>query len=690
MNTTDTLLNELSAEIDMEDYPQVILLCEKQSPGENENLVTRALEFASRHHRGQVRRSGEHYITHPLATAEIIASQMGITDPEIVAAAILHDLVEDIDQVENSHIVEQFGETVACYVQGCTKIRLLSAEPKFSKDETYKQMLTMGSEYPEILLIKIADRLHNMETLASLPEKKRQRIALETIEVYAPLAGMLKMFPFKRRLYHLAIRQRFPQKSKKLSRAIQTFIESNNGYDIEKLLEQGYAGYPFPVKVRIRPKTLWSYYSPQTNTIKFEHAENQLDITIVLHTDDPGQCYTALGFINRNFSPVPKTIRDYIANQKESGYQSLHVGIKFNNLDYLVKIRTHQMDQSARKGILLHSGSQEVFARFRSKITDELRHIGEYKGDPLGRKKMLHGLRNFDEIYVYTPKGDIYTLPKGSIVMDFAYSVHTGLGDDCSHARVNKRRVEASQVLEDGDTVEIVKEGPPVEMTAALENRCRTTKAQNFINKRILTIRNTYAASAGKTIILQELDRYLLDPAILESREVSDFLVYKRYKDLDQWFTRIGQDVDSPLELLSEFGIKPYRDAPLNRLLISGLIACVHKFSKCCNPIPADRDVVAALSVRGVSFHRETCQKLADLEPEKKKRLVNIRWDMDRPWQHPIRFTITIHGIQLNQCLSYLSAIPATIRVNTIREKTVARGKAAVTIELDLAGFQES
>ena len=517
------VVENLAREIPLDNYKNVIELCCRPTGERGENLVLKALAFAHKHHAGQTRRSGEPYITHPIAAAEILAGTLGLKDPELIAAAILHDIVEDVKGVSTHDIRYRFGQNVAAFVDGCTKLKLARLDNTQSKDLTYQKMVLMASRHPEILLIKMADRMHNMETIGALQENRRQRIAQETMEVYAPLAAKLNLFTLKRRLYHLSIQQRFPKQSKRMMGMLNKLMASREVKAVQKGLETAFQDLPFKVRVASRLKTLWALYSPAKKTLGPENAENMVDFTLIADTDILSECYRVLGIVNGLYAPVPKSIRDYIANPKTNGYQSLHVRILCKEQKYLVKIRTEEMDQVARRGVLLHWDDKEMFQEYRQMISDALRNIGEFQGSPAGRKHLIGQLSSDQEIFVYTPQGDIQYLPLGSVVLDFAYKVHTSLGAHCSYAWVNNLRVPPDYQLNDGDTVRIVTSEKTLEMGPGFEQLCKTPKARSAINRYFQKRRRAHARQIGWDFLLQEMNRHGISIHLLSSRAMKNF-----------------------------------------------------------------------------------------------------------------------------------------------------------------------
>ncbi|HBZ54766.1 MAG TPA: bifunctional (p)ppGpp synthetase/guanosine-3',5'-bis(diphosphate) 3'-pyrophosphohydrolase, partial [Syntrophobacteraceae bacterium] len=428
-----------------------------------------ALQFAHDMHAGQIRKSGAPYISHPCAVAEILLREFGIKDSALLAAALLHDIVEDIPQVTLGDIDSHFGSTVADLVDGCTKLTRYHLDRATLKDLTHSKIFLSASRRLGVLVIKLIDRLHNLRTLHYLKQAKRQRIAQETVEVYAPIASILNIAQLKRELYHLALNHLYPRKSKKILNITRGLRNASEVLEIESALKNALAVLPHRVAVRPRVKGLGTYYDRLKRTLSLYNAENRVDFAIILETDDILTCYHTLGIVSSSFPPVPRTLRDFIANPKANGYQSLHVRCHFKGQNYLIKIRTPEMDRRAVFGILSDWDSQKQLGdEHWQEISELLRNIGEYMGAGRQRKALLR-LSEAEDVFAYTPAGDIHYFPKGAVVLDFAYKIHSELGEYCQGALVNESRVGPSQVLRDGDVVQIIKATIPLEVDLSME-----------------------------------------------------------------------------------------------------------------------------------------------------------------------------------------------------------------------------
>ncbi|MBF0202096.1 MAG: bifunctional (p)ppGpp synthetase/guanosine-3',5'-bis(diphosphate) 3'-pyrophosphohydrolase [Desulfamplus sp.] len=687
-------LNEI---LHLEDYPCLINLCCRNNRDGSKNIILEALEFAYEHHAGQIRKSGELYINHPIAVAEIIAGTMGLNDPELIAATLLHDIVEDVSSLTTGIIEKRFGKNVARFVDGCTKMKMRSLDKSLNKDMTYKKLISMASENPEILLIKIADRVHNMHTINFLNVHKRQRIAHETMEIYAPLAEKLGLFSIKRTLFEMALRHLFPKKSKKLLNILKTVGASDDVAEIKSQLAMECRMFQFNIRVTSRLKNLYAFYSSRKKTLDINRAENLVDFTIILDTMGELNCYHVLGIINTLFSPVPKSIRDYIANPKTNGYKSIHVRITYKDRRYLVKIRTADMERIARRGVLLHWDNRDHSHKYKKVLNDILKDIADYEGSPVTRKDMIRQLIEDDKVFVYTPNGSLHYLPEGSIVLDFAYKIHTTLGDHCRYAMVNSSRVSPSHLLRDGDKVEIITSSSPSEISSDIEVRCRTPKARSAINKKIQKKRDNYAGKIGRDIMHQAIDRYGFGNEIFDSGSLYDFLAYQGLDTLEDFFVSIGQFRFVPLEVLWEIDTKDSGSriekvlaagkSQLFSLMLTELQRDVHKFSQCCTPLPGVESCLGLLSVNGISLHRIHCEKYKSRRGYSDDKRVHITWDMKKIWREPVVFNIIFRGISFNDLIGIIADIISVVNITTIDSSS---REGAIALKVELQSFDQT
>jgi GTP pyrophosphokinase len=672
---------------------------------DNEGVFIDALHFAYNLHAGQTRKSGAPYISHPCAVAEILARELQVKDPQLLAAALLHDVVEDVPSINLEDVEERFGATVAELVDGCTKLTRHHLDRATLKDLTHSKIFLSASRRLGVLVIKLADRLHNLRTLHYLPQAKRQHIAHETVEVYAPIAAKFNIFPLKRELYHLALSFLYPRKSKKILQFMREFRNAPQVIEIEDRLRDLFSDPSNPdIIIRPRSKGLGSYYSLLKRTLDLTNAENHVDFTIILQTEDVLKCYLAMGIINTAFPPTPRTIRDFIATPKTNGYKSLHVRIHVGGTNYLIKIRTPEMDQWATYGILREWDVQKPISdEHWQEISELLRTIGEYGGAAPQRKALIR-LSESEEIYTYTPKGDIYYLPKGSIVLDFAYRIHSELGDHCEGAMVNNEWVPPTSRLKDGDFVEIITSPEPPDIDLDLEELCKTPKARTAINKRLQQKRRHHAREVGQQILEQELKRHGLPAEILEGESTRLILEFLSMKDISELFVRLGQDLLSPHLVLYYLGTPPHdRDrsssqhetiASLpyehNLLCVAEPDKAIHKFARCCNPYPGQRNVVATLSERGITFHHKDCKDLHlrhDLEPQ---QLLDVKWSEGVSWKHPLMFHLHVFQETLVSLASSLASLPPGSYIHRMESALDKHNQHMLRMSVRFRAFKEA
>ena len=666
-----------------------------------------ALEFAYNLHAGQVRKSGMPYISHPCAVAEILAHELKLKDPVTLTATLLHDVVEDVPSITLEDVENRFGLQVAELVDGCTKLARYYLDRSTLKDLTHSKIFLSASRRLGVLIIKLADRLHNLRTLHYLASAKRQRIALETIEVYAPIAAKLSIFQLKRELYHLALSHLYPRKSKKIQHYTQGLLTAPETLEFSEKLKRALADAPFTSHLRPRVKGLGSYYNPLKRTLDDSNAENHVDLTIVLDSENPLQCYYTLGIVNTTFSPVPRTMRDFIATPKNTTYKSLHVRVHQGGRNYLVKIRTPEMDANATYGVLNHWDSREPLSDEHWQDLSELfRNIGEYGGAGAQRKALIR-LSETEEIFIHTPRGDLYYFPKGSIVLDFAYKIHSDLGHNCHGAMVNNQWKPLTYELRDGDTVEILASDEPFDVDPDLEQLCKTPKARTSINRRLQQKRLRFAEEIGRQILLQEFKRHGIDSGVLADESTRLMLEIIGVGSLQDLFIKIGQDLLSPHLVLYYLsspdsptprkehapkpGIEPcFLPHDRNVLFTPDLDKAIHKFARCCNPFPGQEGVLATLSERGVTFHHESCTEILSRHDLSPARLLNVEWDMPGQWRFPLVFQLDVLQESPSSLFPSLTGLPPGIRINSLRHCSDKGGQFSTRMEAVLQSFQEA
>jgi len=587
-----------------------------------------ALDFAVEAHRGQRRKSGDPYILHPCNVARILAEEMEIRDPEILAAALLHDTVEDVEEVTTEVIGERFGKNVEIIVDGCTKITHFFGDKQTFYKLVHRKIFSGAAARLEVMLVKLADRLHNLRTLDAMRRDRRQKIADETLDIYAPMARVMGLFSMKRELYDLALKYKFPKQSNKILAHIRNLENSPEVADIVSTLWEDFQNSWITAEIKPRAKGLWGYFDP-VNKVLAKAIDHPMEFIILV--DDIETCYRVLGLVNQKFPPIPRTIRDFIANPKPTGYQGLHARANIKGRNYLFKIRTPEMARNAQKGIIKAWSEHKPAGQFEKTLREMFDLLGTDEG--LSPREMI-AASGKKEIYTYTPKGDTICLPLQSIVLDFAFQVHTDVGKRCIAAIIKRERVEPDHVLKDGDQVKIVLQEKPVLFEPRLQELCKTPRSRSGLAKGFRIRRQDLAVKIGRVILEQECQRYGL---VLKDllRYEGDMLGQLSMESLDQLFLNVGvagisfRDLRHKIvNLLPEdiAIIKP-SGRGLNKISLNTLDPAVIKFSACCKPTPSEKDLIGILNERGISVHQKTCERFRSLKV-RREDVVEVSWQL--------------------------------------------------------------
>jgi len=606
-------------------------------------LLDRALRFSAAAHRGQKRMSGEDFISHSIAVAQILAEQL--LDTTSIAAALLHDVVEDSD-VRVEDIAREFGGEIAGIVDGLTKISHLTFRSSAEEQvENYRKLLLSIAKDARVIIIKLCDRLHNMRTLESLNAEKRQRISTETREIYAPLAHRFGMARIKAELEDLAFKFLEPedfralvvQVSAKKAAREQMIIKLRTPleYELRRAAIESF-------DITGRPKHLWSIFQKMKRRNKgFDEIYDLMALRVIVRTVP--ECYHALGIIHHNWTPLQERIKDYIASPKSNGYQSLHTTI-FGPGGQLfeVQIRTQEMHRTAEYGIAAHwiyktDGSSDEVAEHLGWF----RQLLELQQDTHSPEEFLEFLKvdlYQDEIFVFTPQGDVKQLPKGATPIDFAYHVHTKVGEKCQGAKINGRIAPLHRELKNGDTVEILT-GPSAKPSRDWLNHVRTARARHKIKQWIKHEEETVSLQLGQEILERELKKRRLtgaDEARMERAAAALSLADARGLTIaiGRGDVAIGQVVralfpDAPMEELQEpkptvFGRVIDRIRLGRGIKIQGVDGLMVRYAQCCQPVPGDKVVGYVTQGRGISIHRFDCPNLLTLSAD--DRRVEIDW----------------------------------------------------------------
>lgn len=622
-----------------------------QSP-ENVEILKRAYEFSEKAHEGQVRRSGEPYIFHPLGVAIILAELR--LDLATVATGLLHDTVEDT-QATLEDIKKNFGETITQLVDGVTKISLMKFRNTHEKQgENIRKMIVAMGKDVRVVLVKLADRLHNMRTLHHMPPDKQARIAEETLDIYAPLASRLGINSLKIELEDLSFRYSRPDAYYSLAQKLARKKKEREKYieDVIRTISQD-----LEQKTRInfeitgRPKHLWSIYRKmQASNIEYEQVYDVLAFRICV--DTVSECYEILGHVHSLFKPIPGRFKDFIAMPKNNNYQSLHttvIGPQAERIE--IQIRTHEMHLVADKGIAAHWQYKEnpntTMANDKDNLNkfNWLRELVQLHQQTKNADEFLENVKTdlFEsEIYVFTPKGEVKEFPDGATPVDFAYSVHTDVGNSIVAARVNGKIVPLKYQLQNGDTIEVITSKTQTPSKDWLK-LCVTTRAKSKIRMFVRSEQRRRAQVLGTELLDKAFRK--VGASFLRQSEKENFKEFlKKYGlgTIEDLYIRVGYGTITPQkvleELLPDHKIAPpeessyikraFKSAARKKssspIRVDGMDDVLVRFAKCCSPIPGDAILGYITLGRGLVIHRADCEKAFELD---QARRVDVEWN---------------------------------------------------------------
>lgn len=615
----------------------------EQNPNADDELVNRAYVYAATAHQGMTRRSGEPYLIHPLAVAWILTDMR--LDATIVAAGLLHDVVEDTKNTVDD-IRREFGQEVARIVDGVTKISKLnfSSATERAASNMRKMILAMLTDL-RVILVKLADRLNNMRTLGFMPPDKQRTIAKETLDIFAPLAGRLGIQKIQSELEDLSFFYLEPQVYFKLRQDIYTGHQDRQKYveEVKNFLSSRMAEFGITAEIEGRPKHIYSIWRKMNEqNLPFEQIFDLVAFRIIVN--EVQDCYSALGVIHSIFRPIPGRFKDYISLPKQNGYRSLHtavVGLKNTRIE--IQIRTRQMHTYAEEGIAAHWRYKEggQFSDEESKRISSLRSVLSWQDNLDDPTSFLNSIRESlaeqDSIFVFTPQGDVKELPVGATPLDFAYSVHSDIGDHCGGARVNGLMANIRQKLNSGDTVEIITSQASSPSRDWLRHVV-TSKARTRIKQWFAAAEKTQAELFGQDLLVQEMRRHRLKKNRL-SKEVLHKLGFDTLDELNTAVAYGRVTVRRVMEtILPELKSEPPKtvspdpktaDKPLNQkavdgILVNGVDDVFVRYGKCCTPVPGEPIVGFLTHGNGVTVHTTSCKSLIGLDPE---RFIEVSWD---------------------------------------------------------------
>lgn len=637
---------------------EVINEVKKHNRKADTKLILKAYNYANDNHKGQLRKSGEPYIIHPLQVAYILATIE--LDESTICAALLHDVVEDTE-ITHQDIINEFGQEIADMVEGVTKLGKLQQYTTVQEQqvEDYRKMfLAMGKDI-RVILIKLADRLHNMRTLKFLSRDRQIANAKETMDLYAPLANRLGMYSLKWELEDLSFKYLYPEEYREIVEGIDKKRDERLIF-IEKIMDKIRAelkAQHIDAEVTGRAKHLYSIYRKMKRDNKtLDQIYDLFALRILVNSVK--DCYASLGVVHELYNPMPGRFKDYISVPKSNMYQSLHttlIGPK--GTPFEVQIRTWDMHRVAEYGIAAHWAYKEANKAKKSTVSVKedklswLRESLEWQKDMQDPEEFLNTLRTElfeDEVYVFTPKGDIKSLPKGATPIDFAYSIHEQIGHKMTGCKINSKMVPIVTKLKNGDIVDIITSDNSKGPSRDWLKYVKTTTARNRINQWFKKAEREENIIKGKELLEKEIKRIGMSQTELYKQEyVNSALARYKYNSVDDMNAAVGFGAITPSKIISrmlEEYRKDHKDLNIeekieelskakkinrnvsdNGIIVKGIDNCLVKLSKCCNPVPGDDIIGYITKGRGVSVHRTDCVNVKELI-EDDARIIDVQW----------------------------------------------------------------
>jgi len=621
-------------------------------------LLKKAYTFSYHAHQDQLRKSGEPYFEHPLAVAQILADLR--LDIGTICGGLLHDVAEDTG-VTLDEVAEQFGVEIATLVDGVTKISELKFDSvEMIQAENFRKMIISMIKDIRVILIKFADRLHNMRTIEYLPEKKQKRIARETLEVYAPLAHRLGIAKLKWELEDLAFKTLNRQAYEELVSKVAEKRDERERY-IKRVavpIQRELKKLGIQARISGRPKNFYSIYMKMMRRrLPFEEIQDLLAVRVIVNKVE--ECYFVLGVVHSLFTPIHERFDDYIATPKSNMYQSLHttvIGPEGKIVE--IQIRTEEMHRTAEEGIAAHWRYKD--GKVKEDELDKhfvwLRRVLEWQQDAPDSKEFMENLKIDlfqDEVFVFSPRGDLYRLPAGSTPVDFAFAIHTELGYHCLGAKVNSRIVPLNYQLRSGDTVEIItssSQHPNQDWIKFV----KTSKARSKIKRWIKESMFEQSVKLGEEILLKELKKYNFKK---DDDELIEIAQSYGYSEINQLYAAIGRGdiaIHGVMQKIAPERMEQLKDETFIKRFIrrakssdkgvrvQGIENMLINFGKCCQPVPGDQIIGFITKGRGVVIHRTDCKNILNLmkDPE---RNIEVEWDVDRDKRFLVRLYMVAH-----------------------------------------------
>lgn len=678
---------------------------------DDKKLIRKAFDLAVDAHKEQRRKTGEPYIFHPIEVAKIVADEIGLGATSI-AAALMHDVVEDTDYtLEN--IEELFGEKIARIIDGLTKISILNKQDVSIQSENYRKLLLTLSEDVRVILIKIADRLHNMRTLESMSEDKQLKIASETIFIYAPLAHRMGLYNIKSELEDLSLKYTKTEEYTSIERKLQETKQEREKYidDFSNIIKDRLKEEGLEFEIKGRSKSVFSIHRKMlTQNVSFEEVFDKFAIRIIYRSDKKNEKFIAwkiYSVVTDIFRPNPKRLRDWISQPKSTGYESLHITVMGPMARWVeVQIRSERMDEMAERGVAAHYKYKENYQIEDSKVDEWIQQVREMLENH-DTQDATEFIDNFKfnlyakEIYVFSPKGDLYSLPKGASSLDFAYAIHSNIGDTCLGAKVNGKLYPLSHELQSGDQVEILtsqnQKPKPDWLDFVVTSKARSkVKASLNAEKRAIS-------EEGKEILIRKLRHLKID---FNESVVNELQVFFKVKTSQDLFYNIKTGI------IDNKGLRKYAERKsgisgfINRFRPKSKPAVTeeppkqnldslvfgpeeekldYELASCCNPIPGDKVFGFVTVSKGIRVHKKDCPNAVSLQANQAYRIIRAKW-IDSSSQL-YRAILNINGIDriglVNDVTKIISSnLHVHIRsINISEEDGIFDGKISVSVK---------
>jgi GTP pyrophosphokinase len=687
---------------------QILDKVDKHHPGDNLDLIRRAYIFSAKEHKGQVRASGEPYLTHPLEVANLLAEMK--MDAVTVSVGLLHDVVEDtLTTLEK--IEELFGADVAHIVDGVTKISQIPFTSKEEKQaENFRKMLLAMTDDIRVIMVKFADRLHNMRTLAYLTSDRREAIARETMDIYAPLANRLGMGKIRGELEDLAFSYLDPRAYQELKDIVERNRRKHEAFlaEVTKLVEEKMKEHGIPCLTESRIKRLYSIYLKlKKQRITIDQVYDLLALRII--TDSVKSCYAALGVIHNTWRPVPGRIKDFIAMPRPNMYQSLHTSVIAGGQPFEVQIRTTEMHQIAEEGIAAHwkykDGKLVADDREDQRVS-WLRHLVEWQQEMKDPADFLSTLKIDlypEEVYTFTPKGKVVTLPRDATPVDFAYAIHTEVGHSCVGAKINGRMTPLRTKLRNGDIIEIVTQ-PGHKPSRDWLSFVKTSRARNKIRHWLTEQESERAIELGRKMLEKEARKYKQNAKeLIESDRMEAMLSEYGSSKVEDLLSAIGYGKISAKQIISRLspdGLKEAVAAEESKLTsvvkrvlgigsdaklqVRGFDDLLVYRAKCCNPIRGEEVIGYITRGKGVAVHSKNCPNVQNLMYESDRK-IEVEWAHAAPSAEAYAVPLTILTEDRPGMLAEIAAAISEVKSNILNVEARTsdeRGTIDITVEI--------